>query len=764
MRTLTFAATLALLASTLPAQDAARAADPRSGTGPASPKGADAKPISTDKGAVGELLRKWAAEGTAAGNTGDWYDNRDGAHSMLDLAPYPQLSLVPYTDEDRKAQRHWALAPRVLPHVTFGNSSTSAPATTGGSNPRQAYRTSGGLDLLARQYRENNLYIYPEHQDHDPEDGANEGHGDLFPTNTPYLIISQGSSGSDQPFMRAVPWTLAALRPEVKARLIERGLLMPVVQMILRQTSRKLATPADYLTGLAHPTVFDGGQVNAQRMAELAHEITADTIPPLVRLRLVEKEAARAGRDYFDPAPSELLAETANAIAHIFRATTATRRLVVSAEESFDVNSRPLAFHWVVLRGDPAKVRISPLNDAKSRAEIVFTYQDRAPVGPGNALASSRVDVGVFAHNGAYFSPPAFVTSFALPGEGRSYAADGRLLEIGYGMGASRFSVKAWPAFFGALLAEPPSPATALFLAGLSPEQLAAIRALAGDYHAAAASAADAEQKKKHAEAATKDAPADKRQEFEAAFKTTRDAAGGAAKKRDDLLAAKPRGFAEPWRDFVLHRLRALSQDAHFFTEHHAKFAPLSASAETQRLRLIALGVVRENTAPLYDLLPLLEGAAPPAERLSAWQRAQLARFHGEILAATLPGIAHEYRPHLTDFHLTFSKAWRDVFHHTPAGDRTGWTRYDETGSRDFTADGLVVTAQDKHGRPSTASPVQYQLAKPGEKRPPWEWPPMRYTVQPQSVSYEYTGDSDRIGRPVEAPLLRLDSPPPLGP
>src|SRR5204863_8237323 len=93
-------------------------------------------------------------------------------------------------------------------HVTFGNSSTSAPAHLGGSNPRTAYTSARGLDMLYKQYRGNNLYIYPEHRDHDPgpprrmgenkkqsdhDAGHNgrgvvrgeEGYGDLYPTNTP---------------------------------------------------------------------------------------------------------------------------------------------------------------------------------------------------------------------------------------------------------------------------------------------------------------------------------------------------------------------------------------------------------------------------------------------------------------------------------------------------------------------------------------------------------------------------------------------------
>ena len=126
------------------------------------------KPITTDKGDVGKLLTKWYKEGTAAGNVGDWYDNRDGEHSPLDLRPWPQLQKVKYSEADFKARRNWALQPRVLPHVVFGNSSTSAPPHLSGSNPRSYYCATRGIELLQAHYAKNNLYIYPEHRDHDP--------------------------------------------------------------------------------------------------------------------------------------------------------------------------------------------------------------------------------------------------------------------------------------------------------------------------------------------------------------------------------------------------------------------------------------------------------------------------------------------------------------------------------------------------------------------------------------------------------------------
>ncbi len=119
------------------------------------------KPITTAGGEPGDLLRKWWKEGTAAGNVGDWYDNRDRGHSDLDTNSYPQLRRFVYSDDDLKQRRDWAAAGAVRPDVTFGNSSTSAPPTLGGSNPRSLYLHPRGLPALYEQYTHANLYIYP---------------------------------------------------------------------------------------------------------------------------------------------------------------------------------------------------------------------------------------------------------------------------------------------------------------------------------------------------------------------------------------------------------------------------------------------------------------------------------------------------------------------------------------------------------------------------------------------------------------------------
>ena len=54
------------------------------------------KPITTARGELGDLLRKWYKEGTAAGNVGDWYDNRDGELTGGELG-----GLALWRDENR---------------------------------------------------------------------------------------------------------------------------------------------------------------------------------------------------------------------------------------------------------------------------------------------------------------------------------------------------------------------------------------------------------------------------------------------------------------------------------------------------------------------------------------------------------------------------------------------------------------------------------------------------------------------------------------
>jgi hypothetical protein len=205
---------------------------------------------------------------------------------------------------------------------------------------------------------------------------------------------------------------------------------MPALQMIFRHCNRTKAGPHDYLSGAAHPAAFDANELDLAAMTRMAHAITPDQLPPVVRIRVLEETQPVPGQDSFST-ESERLFDTPGAIARVHRTLSFSRRMVISAREgSVDFNGRPLIFRWAILRGDPKRISIQLLNPEGSVAEVRIGYHERQPVAPGSELFSSRVDIGVFASNGVWDSAPAFVTTYYPASEKRVYDAERRLQSL----------------------------------------------------------------------------------------------------------------------------------------------------------------------------------------------------------------------------------------------------------------------------------------------------------------------------------------------
>ena len=379
-------------------------------------------------GEVGELLRKWYAEGTAAGNWGDIYDNCDRIHSKHNHLEFGGLTRIKPL---KSIDKFWPYGLQTLmlhDGVVIGNSSTAA---TGNplwrSNPRRAYVNAGQTRKLYLQYTSNHLYLYPEHKDY----RANH-EGDVFPANTPYVIISKGSSYTDKPFMDALFCTLAAFQPEVKKRLVDGGAIAPTLQWIFRRSNKNIPDDSTYLTGLAHPAVFTKEQLDPLAMIQRAHDLREDQLPPLVRLKIVQEDQGQVGRDYFDVANRIRLFDTPCAVARVYRTLQPTTKMIVSAEESYDLNGLPLTFHWKVLSGDERQIRIRPLDAQGKVVELTIPYTAQHPILPGSNLMSNRIEIGAFVHNGHHYSAPAFVTYFSLNNEERVYDATGTIQEVTY--------------------------------------------------------------------------------------------------------------------------------------------------------------------------------------------------------------------------------------------------------------------------------------------------------------------------------------------
>ena len=556
--------------------------------------------------------------------------------------------------------------------------------------------------------------------------------------------------------MRAIPFTLAAFRPDVKKKLVEQGLLMPTVQMILRQTNRHITDPKDYLTGKAHPTVFEGSWVNDLKMVQMAHDITIDTIPPLVQLKVLEEKLAEAGKDFFElPGRSEQLVDTPAVIARIVRGPEQVRRLVVSAEDSFDVNQRPLKYHWFVLRGDEKRITIKPLNDAGSKVELRVPYHDRFLAGPV-PIESTRVDIGCFVHNGAYWSAPAFVTFHYLDNEDRTYDEQGRLREIAYGAGEVELSVANWNGLFDLLKQADAGLPRDLLLKDWKPDELPALHQAGEAYRTASTKHGEAQAKSKLAsEARQKISPRLKMadDQFHAALKAHEQsgddeslaalylAIEGYAKvdaerkaadvqvqqaQRDVNEAAKSlEAIVMPFRDRVRRVLDACKEDSTFFSKHQAAIDALAKDPARQA----RLALARKQYGSDQE----------PSTR---FERRQRQRFHAELLAGVLyPGIVtHAFRPNPVDPRLTTPKSWRDVYRL----DWSGWTRHEAGKTTDYHADGHIILDKDDLGRASKCRPVHYEVADPKKSF-------FDATIKPvpgtEVLHYEYAGPEDRTGK-----------------
>jgi hypothetical protein len=612
------------------------------------------------------------------------------------------------------------------------------------------------LRLLYTQYTSNNLYMYPEHCDYQPGHNGTillkgpPGYGDLYPTNTPFVIISQGSSGTDQPFMNAVAMTMAAFQPKVKRRLADCGLLMPTIQMIFRMSNKQLSGPKDYLTGKAHPPVFQGDDVDPVKMVQMAHDMKVDEMPPMIGLAAIEEDHATQGRDFFDRSSSENIADTPAVIPRICRSVAYTRRMVVSAEESYDRNGRPLEYHWVLLRGDPEKVSIKLLNAKGSRAEILVSYQDRRPIAPGAQMESNRVDIGVFVHNGVYYSAPGFVTFSFLDNEARTYEG-GRLLEIGYGAGDNDIIMCNWQALADALKPAATSATAKLLKKTFSPAEAAVIVAAGEKYHSLEPAASAAHEKRERL---------DREKKPEAEIKAAREVEQATAKARDDAIAAKLGDSKESVKDVVNSRLRAMLHNPTFYQDNaeimkeFGRNPRYAAALPNLRRRFVAWGIFQDKPDGVPEIRGIRGATNADTAKLTRFERTLLEQFNGDLLDhIVFEAMVHwEWTRNYVDPVLTAPRSWRDVYHYDAAGHCTGWTRYDGQQASDFRADGWLVKEKDAQGRCHKGCAVRYEQERPADGEGHRFWfsdKPLHWTPDGPVVTFKYADDKDWKGREV---------------
>jgi len=391
-----------------------------------------AKPPAEYRGPEAQTIRMWQQEGTSAGNHGLLYANRDNSTKPLDVTRFPGLLRLDYSQEmvERKlniglpnslfvVEKSNTLLP-VIGHSSMGY--MNSPYWR--SQPRAVCGDPHQTTLQSIMFLGNQLYLYPAYGDYDLITG------DLFPANTPYFFAVAGANNAEQPFLEAAFAAMAAFRPETRAELTRTGLLMPTLQMLFRASQRTVKSRSDYLSGVAHPPVFQAANLDTGKLVQMAHGLMTNDLPPIIVLNVQHETHMIPDRDFFDILRSEQLFDSPMAVARIFRGTARTRTLEIRTQ----CRRENVKQHWVVLQGDPSKITFTPCPTNSSLMKLTVAYHDLfpTPAGNGKTIMTARVDIGVIAETEAGYSAPSFVSFCFLSNERRTYADDGRILCVDY--------------------------------------------------------------------------------------------------------------------------------------------------------------------------------------------------------------------------------------------------------------------------------------------------------------------------------------------
>jgi len=389
-----------------------------------------AQNYSKSKGTSPEVpyVAAWLSEGSAAGNAGDLYINRDRAHSWLATGDFPLLTVVRYPQESQATLADVNHPNARFANPVFGNISRgyiSGPYWR--SMARHSFTAPSLAIRMDTLYRSNQFWVMPC-----VNDFGKPEIGDVFPANAPFQCVSLGASWSDQPFLRAALAASASFVRVTKEAACRRKLLGPTLQWLLRSTLKGVENEADYLSAKAHPTAFPAKRLDLLRLVKKAHELRPEQIPPAVSLDLINSTILpirypQPVRDYPDLV-SELLFATPSAIAIVLRAPAGERTFMFRAR-SFPEPDPTAKYIWKVVNGDPGRVKITaPVGDLLATPETGC-----AQITIDRRGLTNRIDVACFAKSsGTGYGAPSIISFSPVSLENRVYRPDGRLDSIDY--------------------------------------------------------------------------------------------------------------------------------------------------------------------------------------------------------------------------------------------------------------------------------------------------------------------------------------------
>lgn len=342
-----------------------------------------------------EALIDWSDHAIQGGNAGDLYFNRDGGHSVIDLAAHPGLTRVGFDAEGRRRGADLDFPNLLADRPLFGNCSRAMTVGPFWRSIPRALTTSDAWRLKTQYalYRANQFWVFPANADIAPV-GTN---GDVFASITPYWLTTAGRSWSDKYYVDAALSASAAMPRATKEALIERGMLAPTLQLLIRQSLKTVVSPADYLTAKAHPTAFPPNGLDRGRLLAMAGALKPLDVPPLAQIAGIA-----VGKTGYRGNLPEITYATPCAWALTLRGDEDERQYFIKAAGGID-------YHFAQTHGADGSAKIEKLAAAAAKITVY----------PHLMSSTGRVDIAIFAKGpNTGWSAPAFVSFAVGTGEG----------------------------------------------------------------------------------------------------------------------------------------------------------------------------------------------------------------------------------------------------------------------------------------------------------------------------------------------------------
>jgi hypothetical protein len=327
-------------------------------------------------------------------------------------------------------------------------------------------------------------------------------------------------------------------------------------------------------------------------------------------------------------------------------------------------------------------VRIELSADGTS-AKIAVAWHPEFRAADG--IQTHRVDIGVFANNGATWSVPAILSFYMLPNEVRFYDAKGDMEEICYDAGNPDPGLPAntdlrWLDLGARLKSGQEDAGVVLLNHAMAKVAIAGLQALteklSSEHQAWRKLSSDA-AKRKQADQAL----AALQSKLRAGLQATFDSRG--------------KSLAQAFEDGVK---TVAGTDDLYLAEQNVIHGLVKNSAKpdamqsftTARQRLADFRILKQDGPDRFS--PLVNLAA-----LTAGEKHHLTQFHLTLLSlALLPEFLDRVEASAyVDPHLTTPKAWRDLYHYGADGKPAGWSRIMDGRVYEFDAEGrLAATDQ----------------------------------------------------------------------